>query len=208
MHHRRRHLGREMQEKENCNIGIDWKRERGGGVTARLANSSQFDSSNWLGRRFLWKHLNKGLVDLARQFSLRHTKYITFVLLCLTQTNKPSLRLSISPKKGYVVKFSTVATEWLWGPQVPREWFWVRRSQGKYEGKFIDLEGVLRFKTSFALWRFQVPSRLFRSPCKINVRLVKSKRRSTHLFSMGELIHKLFYCSSFPVFLNEEKFTS
>ena len=122
-------------------------RERGG-VTARLANSSQFDSSNWLGRRFLWKHLNKGLVDLARQFSLRHTKYITFVLLCLTQTNKPSLRLSISPKKGYVVKFSTVATEWLWGPQVPREWFWVRRSQGKYEGKFIDLEGVLHLSVS------------------------------------------------------------
>ena len=148
LHHRRRHLGREMQEKENCNIGIDWKRERGGGVTARLANSSQFDSSNWLGRRFLWKHLNKGLVDLARQFSLRHTKYITFVLLCLTQTNKPSLRLSISPKKGYVVKFSTVATEWLWGPQVPREWFWVRRSQGIYEGKFIDLKGVLHLSVS------------------------------------------------------------
>ena len=98
-------------------------RERGGSQLD--ANSSQFDSSNWLGRRFLLKHLNKGLVDLACQFSLRHTKYITFVLLCLTQTNKPSLRLSISPKKGYVVKFSTVATEWLWGPQVPREWFWV-----------------------------------------------------------------------------------
>ena len=148
LHHRRRHLGREMQEKENCNIGIDWKRERRRGVTARLANSSQFDSSNWLGRRFLWKHLNKGLVDLARQFSLGHTKYITFVLLCLTQTNKPSLRLSISPKKGYVVKFSTVATEWLWGPQVPREWFWVRRSQGKYEGKFIDLKDVLHLSVS------------------------------------------------------------
>ena len=174
-------------------------REREGGVTARLANSSQFDSSNWLGRRFLWKHLNKGLVDLARQFSLRHTKYITFVLLCLTQTNKPSLRLSISPKKGYVVKFSTVATEWLWGPQVPREWFWeymkgVRISPGfPFQNFFciVEVPGSITF-----VQVTQYPAR--------NVRLVKSKRRSTHLLSMGKLIYKLFYCSSFPVFLNEE----
>ena len=93
-----------------------------------------------------------GMVYLACQFSCRHTRYITFVLLCLTQTNKPSLRLSISPKKGYVVKFSTVATEWLR----------VHRSRGNGFGniwrEFIDLHGI-HFKTSFALWRFQVPSR-------------------------------------------------
>ena len=116
-----------------------------------------------------------GLVYLACQFSLRHTKYITFVLLCLTQTNKPSLRLSISPKKGYVVKFSTVATEWLWGPQVPREWFWVRRSRGIYEGS----SQISRVSTC-PFWNFfcivEVPGSItFCSghpiPCKINVRM-------------------------------------
>ena len=150
LHHRRRHLGREMQEKENCNIGIDWKR---GGSQLDLLPFRELKSV-WL-KQLTWQVLpletpqqGFGMVYLACQFSCRHTRYITFVLLCLTQTNKPSLRLSISPKKGYVVKFSTVATEWLWGPQVPREWFWVRRSQGKYEGKFIDLEGVLHLSVS------------------------------------------------------------
>ena len=68
------------------------------------------------------------------------------------QTNKPSLRLSISPKKGYVVKFSTVATEWL---RVHRSW---GNGFGNIWREFVYLQGV-HFKTYFALWRFQVPSR-------------------------------------------------
>ena len=148
------HLHREMQEKENCNIGINWKR---GGSQLDLLPFIELKSV-WL-KQLTWQVVpfetpqqGFGMVYLACQFSCRHTRYITFVLLCLTQTNKPSLRLSISPKKGYVVKFSTVATEWSR----------VHRSQGNGFGniwrEFIDLQGV-HFKTSFALWRFQVPSR-------------------------------------------------
>ena len=153
--HHRLHLHGEMQEKENCNIGINWKREGG----------SQLDLLPFIELKSVWLKLltwqvvpfetpqqGFGMVYLACQFSCRHTRYITFVLLCLTQANKPSLRLSISPKKGYVVKFSTVATEWLR----------VHRSRGNGFGniwrEFIDLHGI-HFKTSFALWRFQVPSR-------------------------------------------------
>ena len=81
------------------------------------------------------------------------------------QTSKP--RLSISPKKGYVVKFSTVATEWLWGPQVPREWFWVQMSQGIFEGRsslqnffcIVEVPGSIAFSSGHPI------------TCKINVRM-------------------------------------
>ena len=133
-------------------------REGGSQLTARLATFHRTQVSltqaTDLASGSVWNTSKQGfgMVYLACQFSCRHTRYITFVLLCLTQTNKPSLRLSISPKKGYVVKFSTVATEWLR----------VHRSRGNGFGniwrEFIDLHGI-HFKTSFALWRFQVPSR-------------------------------------------------
>jgi len=95
-----------------------WDRLEERGVTARLATFQRTQVSLTQATDLASASVRNTstrvwLVYLACLFSCRHTRYITFVLLCLTQTNKPSLRLSISPKKGYVVKFSTVATEWL-----------------------------------------------------------------------------------------------
>ena len=150
-HHHHRRLRREMQEKENCcNIGgIE-------GVTAQLANFQRtwvsLTQGTGLAKAFsrnrYWQHLVKPGLLAASALSL-------FCCFVWHQTNQQWLRLSISPKKGYDVEFSTVATEWSW------EWFLVdpgpRSVPENISREFCDLQlgvqlpFVVNSKTSFAL---------------------------------------------------------